>query len=582
MSYRTYFLKFQNLHLSPINGIDPDSIKKSAKETRETFLGNEKASEFKHTTALNHICKSLGFKGGFSGYKKEWESNLKPFMKRHGLLERSEVIEEELQDKFVELKAREIADRLFCPGQKIPKKIFVGADYFDLLKVVAECGFGDVAIARGNLQFARVSLDQVSEYIPPNNYFVVGEEARFRWEDIFNCLDNLIGDQLLDFGSETNRANIVAQLYNTSAAEMQEIEAAGALFAKCIRLLESGWIDVIPYNENLVFLRAKNGKYDFVFKDMRDEEFQSNPYKPYLRSKDISSNGEENQFREWLYFKYDGWLAEDTHKAEHTFYDKGGVVSGYPSQMKILEDYFVCEKRYQPIVKRYRHMSGFHPVSLGSKSIYFSDLITVGQFKKFLKRNPDYVWHRKKQSNLDSLSVLENEKDNYPASVTWYDAMAYARWVKREKRAPVRLLSEEEWLSLADRLGQRTVNQKVVSEALGCRLASFYDPSGEKFEGHPPYSDDFDAWELRYEEDAFFKQQAETGFEVVCSAFFGEWLNMQGAAINSLFGCSQYCVWEAALNIVSANRARFAPTSTGKYKSTKIGFRVAYDAEAVA
>lgn len=93
-------------------------------------------------------------------------------------------------------------------------------------------------------------------------------------------------------------------------------------------------------------------------------------------------------------------------------------------------------------------------------------------------------------------------------------------------------------------------------------------------------------------------ERSKSGLEVVRSVWFGEWLQLEGAAINGLFGESQYLATtfleareskdfgDSAQSLatlhepVSAERARFASSNTGKYKGMKIGFRLVYDAEA--
>jgi hypothetical protein len=61
----------------------------------------------------------------------------------------------------------------------------------------------------------------------------------------------------------------------------------------------------------------------------------------------------------------------------------------------------------------------------------------------------------------------------------------------------------------------------------------------------------------------------------VQSPYFGEWLEAEGAAINGLFFCAQGMTAAVHKVVVSPLAARFAPDSTGKYKSMKIGFRLA-------
>ena len=93
------------------------------------------------------------------------------------------------------------------------------------------------------------------------------------------------------------------------------------------------------------------------------------------------------------------------------------------------------------------------------------------------------------------------------------------------------------------------------------------------------HCDEFERWQLRYDEDCIEWGRSKAGLEVIWSAYFGEWLLPAGAAINGRFMCSQYDVHLSAKVRVSAERGRFSPQSAGKYKSMKIGFRLVYEAD---
>jgi hypothetical protein len=87
-------------------------------------------------------------------------------------------------------------------------------------------------------------------------------------------------------------------------------------------------------------------------------------------------------------------------------------------------------------------------------------------------------------------------------------------------------------------------------------------------------NEDFANWKIQYRLPLPLKR-GKDGTELVASAYFGEWLEPENAAINGLFFCAQGMTGAAHEKDFSPLRARLAPGSTGKYKSMKIGFRLA-------
>ena len=57
--------------------------------------------------------------------------------------------------------------------------------------------------------------------------------------------------------------------------------------------------------------------------------------------------------------------------------------------------------------------------------------------------------HRRRVLSDEPLEALNGEPPYLPVAATWYDAKAYARWIKRTQHLPVRLPTEEEYLILA-------------------------------------------------------------------------------------------------------------------------------------
>lgn len=575
------FLTFDNHHLAPVTGIDPKSLKLAAKLARTAYLEDEK--KLRHNIALNHIAHRLGFKGGYGGYAAEWKTKLLPFMRDHGLAFRKDVLPRNLPDQCIRLTHRQVADRLFASGLPMPKRIFAGLDVFELLRA-AEADerllvVGGLLHVMGAIKVPRDGLHvtEISESIPPANYLIWCQEGIFSPLNATFIHRNLLGDQLCDMGEDA-ACRVVSGLYNATAEEMEQADLAGRLFRRVLDLCPQGWIEVVPYNDRLAFLKAPDGGYDFVFEGVRDTEFQSNPYAPYLRNKDFSKSEEASELDVRLYFSHDGWLEADIHAAETAFYARGGTVRDYPGQDEILKAYLTREGRHSYAPRKGTLRPGYTLATVLKKNLCFSPLVTVERFTRFLRDNPDYAAHR---ATLDDLDHLELGGDpDAPAAVTWYDAKAYARWIRRMQKLPVRLATEEEWLALAGRLVPEKVTTKELKEAFSKRLYHFVAQDGSVYKGHPPHMDRraFDALKLR-PAPGIVTERSESGMEVVRSAWFGEWLQPKGAAINGLFGCSQYEVGYVAEARVSAERARFSPCSAGKYKSMMIGFRLVYEAE---
>ena len=514
----------------------------------------------------------------------EWKSKLSNFMREHGLAFRAEVLPTTLPDQYVRLSHRQVADRLFASGLPLPKRIFSGVDIFVLLRAAAatvglKVGYEGQRRELNELRDVSsqgIELAEITEKWPPLLYFVRSETDLLRVSDMF-MFDNLIGDQLCDLGCE---GTIVGQLYNIGDGDAERIRSAGRLLHRVLNLCPQGWLEVIPYNDRLVFLKASDGSYDFVFDGVRDAEFIRNPYLPHLRDKDVSKTEEASELDVHIYFSYDGWLEADRHFAEVAFYAHGGTPQDRPGSNEILKTHLIREGRYSSTPRKGRLRPGYRLTTILGKDLCFSSLITVQQFRRFLTDNHDYLAHRCTLPDLEPLD-LEGDLDA-PAVVTWYDAKAYARWIKRVRKLPVRLPNESEWLALASGLIPDEVSAEALKEALSRQLYDFAGSDGGVFDDNPSPMDpkDVNILDLRRNPVNMITERSDVGMEVVRSAWFGEWLQEEGAAINGVFGCSQYEVGYVDKVRVSANRARFSPRSTGRYKLMMIGFRLVYTAEA--
>ena len=569
------FLPFDHHHVAPIGGICPASLKEAAKRARTEYRGSK--VKLSHSGALNHIAQSLGFRGGFAGYKREYEDRLVGFMREHGLATRRDVLAPwpESAEPAVRLTYRQVADRLFSSGIGASGRIFVGLDVLDLLREAAAAE--DLTVGRNTGGDARALVDiepsEITSRIPPFNYFIRGLEGTLQIGELVCCLGNLVGDQLCGPGDS---GRVVAQLYGIDEAKRKSLHAAGRVLRRVLEACPSAWVEVIPYNDRLAFLKDQDGGYEFVFKRLRNAEFSRDVHHPRHSDEDISKPADPDDFACYLYFEYDGWLEADRHEAEATFYASGGSSATYPGiDDELLRGHLVRTGRYAPTVKRAPARDGWNRAACAGRQLYFSELVTVGQFRRFLRDNPE------RMTRGELPGAVNNEPSDLPAAVTWYEAKAYAKWFKRTHKLPARLLTQEEYLALAAELIPDEVNDGDIEAAREQRLCVFFDPHGDRFDGHPPYmpEEEFARWQLRYDSDKIVWKTSKTGLKTIRSAWFGEWLLPEGAAINGLFMCSQYDVHLAAKVRLSAEGSPFPPRSDGKYKSMKIGFRVAYEAD---
>jgi len=191
-----------------------------------------------------------------------------------------------------------------------------------------------------------------------------------------------------------------------------------------------------------------------------------------------------------------------------------------------------------------------------------------------MRRNPEYAAYRGALPSVDCWESVNLEVDSFlPAAVTWYDANAYAAWVSKHHKLPVRLLSEEEYLAIARPVMPAAgITSEQFYQGGYPRLCRFFLPDGTPLEDHQSSATKVDFQDLLfgYIPEAIQWTQADSGLTFLVSADYGEWLYQEGAAVNTST-LSSLCDPE-----ISSYRYRFAARSTGKYKSKKVGFRLCY------
>lgn len=109
------YLPLKKFHIVEINSLTPEAIKISAKRAK---IDRE---DIPHTTLLNAIVHSLGFKGGFAEYEKHFQASLMPFMEQHGLKKSVDLITPRKAEQayFVRtISSQKLSERIFFSNWK--------------------------------------------------------------------------------------------------------------------------------------------------------------------------------------------------------------------------------------------------------------------------------------------------------------------------------------------------------------------------------------------------------------------------------------------------------------------------------
>lgn len=575
------FLPFEKFHLAPLRDVTVAAIKEAANLARTKYRDRE---ELKLNTALNYIAHSLGFEGGFAGFKNESTSELLNFLSMHELKQRADLIRPRFEFPFVSLTPRQVADRLFCSGRPLPERIFTGYDldgfelddrYFRANPWKQHPQFNSFTLPYEVVMREVAATDKQS---PGSGVVVLDAAVAACQFTIEPSIANMLGDQLVsEEGKDGQDFIFVPKLYRPESCSVEKFHQdesrhldVAKIFRSWIFHRDEGWVKVLPYNQRLVFLKSPTGEYDFLFPKLRDEAFNHNPFHPYLKNQDVPKSHDTYHFRRWLYFKYTGWLEEEMHHSEITFYAKGGKTLEYPNVEAVLKQHLTLKGEYQQPREHAAPRDGFCPVFIDRQQLLVSNLITIAQFQDFMSVNPDYADYSRKSGKVDRWETVNSDENKaLPAAVTWYDANAYAAWMSRTKQLPVRLLTEKEYLHIAPKVADAPTS---AAGAEAGRLCRFHHPDGTPIEGHPPYMPEEDFQNLRFTfiAEAVRWKKSDVGIDFLVSPDFGEWLNEEATAINPQT-LKSLCYPE-----IVASKGRFAATSTGKYKSMKVGFRLCY------
>ncbi len=622
------FLPFEKFHLAPVTDVTEEAIQNAAYLATTKFKDKQ---NLELTTAQNYIVKSLGFTGGFGEFVAKHQEELDAFKKSHGLETKTDLIRPLpiLSEGFrlVNLTPRQLSDRLFDGSKPLPKRVFTGhnVDWYDLnnrwFRQNPWDKGGTTALEEGIRFDEVVAMAELCGRVDKSAITKVWDSAvAALWFQIPAAVNNLLGDQLLDFGTDGNSAlKIVVFLYQplslkdeAFARQKRQFEEAATIFRHWILGRQEGWAEVIKFNDKLIFLKGPNGTYDFVFPGLRDEPFEHQVFEDYIHNDDLPNSSDAKHFPRWLYHEYRGNLELDRHEAEKYYYANGGQGIRIPKPDELLKSYLTACGKYEYKFQVAKLVPDYHQVELGGRKLNISNLISVGDFREFMadEQFGKYRARRAKlkpgKSNPDSWESVNQESDvTLPAAVTWFDAQAYATWVKKKKGLPVRLLTEVEYLELAEKelgpVNLQAADPRSIMSLCDLELPKFSEkwmaleekfhaegrltpeeweefkklsPSGKNepdvaTKEEPKWDTDFQARTLTYDPEALVWKIGPSGLKFLISGDFGEWLDEVGAALNTLDRGNLCNSWLRF-------RPLFAPHSTGKYKGKKIGFRLCY------
>lgn len=578
-------------------GLHPEQIRASVSEFRaQRQKAGEKLSQpsLKNSDLLDNVAIALGARS-HKQWLREVLPALKSFFEVHDLRQAADLIDWKDAPFGASLSARQIADRLFNSGYELPERLFTGvgnlmfaakgygrADLFPVAaRLTGEQNFAFLPLCQ-QLLFATSHHDKIvlranritgwrpetPDYLDMTAQNLVLKSFDFE----LSCFVNLLGDSLI----YPIQLQAELQLYNANQHETEESLQLFKLFRDEIDRTDAGWVDVIPFNHNLVFLRAPDGRFDWVIRDQREAPFSRNDLFPIFRSDELPEALDGKAIQARLHYKKGIWLDQFIHEAKHHHYNQGGTGQDYPGEDKVVERYLAYTEGYKPTKqpKAGRNLQ-FTAHPLDDKCLMVSDLISIADFQAFLDaewkllREEKAAMSKRDWPSLPSMNVRDSA--NLPVCLTWYDAIAYCKYLEKKEGLPVRLLTIDEWQAIAP--------SRETIEALG-PIARAHVVEAVDLEGNllapPTYGIEYIT---RFKNDLCWVRN-DQGLEFLSSLTFGEWLgDYQGEAPDNVWAPVACTASGIALGRGPLEREFFEAWYIGKNNHLKVGFRVCYVAE---
>lgn len=424
------WLLLRDGHTVPITGLAPDDIKtarRSAIEAPEVPL--------RHGRGLDAIIDRLGFRGDFGDYTHQHWSAVQTFLRDHRCGVRRNLFSSRDFDvapfffgpTFGPTR-RELADRVFASGRPAPSRVFLGVD--------VDWHDWDERAAAAATRAATTSPEQ---FLIANRHDLLGQ-----W--------GFLDDKLIA-GEVRELLDITYQATPRTQAELDRRAARIGAVVRAFRAVfpESGpgWVDVLRFdgNDRLAFLRADNGSWDLIWRNLRAEPPPPKGAVPdgyALHAMDLPmALASEQDLARSLYFRPDAWDEREAHLAEQHFYDRG-----YTAEQRRMTSSHEVRRRWLADTDRLpvrrvvsataRPPAGFHAVRVRERTRFVSEMITVGEYRAMLAET-SYLERRAPVSeDWDRANPTECSADA-PVGATWHDAQAFCAWKERKLGSQLRL-----------------------------------------------------------------------------------------------------------------------------------------------
>lgn len=441
--HRLGYLLLRDGHAVPLRGISPEEIREGAKHR----VLHPDADPLAHRRTLNAIVDRLGFRGDFGTFQSRGWPEFQRFLKRYHCADRVGVFPVDyggcIDLCFTEHlgpRPRQLADRLFEAPSPTPLRVFLGY------------GVDWSAWDNGNgIHVPAAAVASIN--VAPEKAAQLGQDLFARRIDLMSQWgfldDKLIGGELRSIVDKT----YWEPGFNPGAREEHEatVLAAARAFRAVFDNQPEGWVDILPYNERLVVLRAHDGCWDLLWRSYREEEppqpkniAQSNE----LAIEDLPSRlmTKSDRLRAF-HFRQEVWEEREEHEAEQAFYDRGGSIPERQLTSDVeLRVAWLREQGMWSVPERVHWEgplpNGFHLVILDGRKVAVSDLVELRSFRRMLTETGYAERRSDKQEPWERAN--DDVMENAPVGVSWIDAQAYCAWRERQLGVNLRLPTQKE------------------------------------------------------------------------------------------------------------------------------------------
>ena len=317
---RIGYLLLRDGHSVPLAGAAPEDIKFGARR----LVPHPAVTPPAYRRALTAIVDRLGFRGDHGDYLKSGWPSFQAFLEKHGCTHRAGLFPVDHQgciDLFFTAasgpRPRQLADRIFESSLPVPAAVFLG---YGVDWAAWDSGGGHaapeqaVALVRGD---ASTAIDRAAELFR-RRIDLIGQWGFLDDKLIAGPVERVVDKTYWE--SDSSHAK--------RAENLQRVREAVLAFRAVFDAQREGWVDVLPFNDRLVVLRAHDGGWDVLWRGYREAEpIRTNP----AAARDASTVAlphhdarAKTDGRSALDDRQDVWDELEAHLAEQAFYDRGG------------------------------------------------------------------------------------------------------------------------------------------------------------------------------------------------------------------------------------------------------------------